>query len=260
MGKLFRKLLIEEVALAGNPVNGEKFILIKDGGLDMNDRIKLASLLLIGEDVPEVVKEEMKKFLPKEGDSLVLDKDIKVTVKKDAAYDIETKGVSEEEKEKLEKFDELKKDLDNALAELAKIKGEDPKALLKDVPQVIKDRLEKLEKDVTEAKKREAQLKKDAIQKDIAIKVGEPIAKDIMGIYEEGKEAEIDAIVNKIAGMQKMLKDLGQSMGKKSDEDIGKLISEGVAKIKKERGIESDTDAYVEFCKENPELCMKKED
>ncbi|MCK4522001.1 MAG: hypothetical protein KAU20_05490 [Nanoarchaeota archaeon] len=266
MGKLYKKLLIEEVALAGNPINGEKFLLIKDGGLDMSDKIKLASLLLSGEDVPAVVKEELKSFLPKEGDNLVFNDNIDVTVDKDMKYHVKKREISKEDKEKLEKYDKVKKDLDVAVAELAKLKKADPDTILKDVPQVIKDRLEKLEKDAVEAGKREVeagkrevQLKKDAIKKDIEIKVGESITKDIMDVYAEGKEKEINTLVDKIVGMQKMLKDLGKGIGKKGDEDVEKLVKDGIEKIKKDRHIESDADAYVIFCKENPELCKSEE-
>lgn len=253
MGRLFRKLLIQEVALAGNPVNGEKFILIKDGGLDMNDMIKLASLIVCKEDVPEVVKEEMKEFLPKEGETLTLGGKVKVDVKKDLDYEVRVEGISKEDLEKLAKFDEMKK-------ELAELKKEDPETIMKDIPQAVRERLEKLEKDVEAYKEREKELKKESFLKDVEGKVGEAIAKDIEGIYEEGKETEIMAIVDRIAGMQKMVKDLGKSVGKKEEDDVDKLIEEGIAKIKKEKGIESDADAYVEFCKEHPDICGRKED
>lgn len=252
MGTRFKKLLIQEVALAGNPVNQKKFLLIKDGGLDMSEKIKVASLLLLKEDVPEIVKEELKRFLPKEGDTLVVNEGLKVKVKKDLAFDFEGNLDKEEavklEKEKVEK---LEKDLSDALEKLGKGK----KDVMKDVPQVVKDRIEKLEKDAAEAEKKEKTLQLSLIKKDLDAKVGEAISKDLMSIYVEGKDAEVTSLTDKIVGMQKMIKDFGKAVGKKSSNGSKeKLIEDGIEKIKKERGIESSTEAYIIFCKENPTL------
>ena len=242
MGKRYKKLLIQEVALAGNPVNREKFLLVKDGGVSMNEKVKLASLILMKEDVPEVVKEELKDFVPKTGEVVELTKDLNILVKDDGDFEIQNKLN--------EKVNKLEKDLKDALE---KVSDEDKRDILtKDMPKEVKERFEKLEKDIREAKEAEKKAEMKVIKKDLTDKVGSDIADVLMKNYNPDITNEL---ADKIAGLQKMVKDLSKTKGKTGDDiDKEKKIKEGIERIKKEKGIESDTDAYVELIKEHPEL------
>ena len=120
--------------------------------------------------------------------------------------------------------------------------------------------IEKLEKDNKKSKETEIELRKDAKMADIKGKIGKDAAEDVMGVYDLEKEKEVEALVGRIMGMQKMLKDLSKGIGNKGDENTLKLIEDGVKKIMKDRDIESEADAYVIFYKENPELCKGGEE
>lgn len=247
LGKVFKKLLIQEVALAGNPVNKEKFLIIKDdGGIEMNERIQLASFLLNKEDVTPVVKEELKKYLPKDEDVIDMGDGLTFSVKKDG---FEFKKDDTELKKAQDAMEKLKKEY----ADLKdKQDGKDP--LFKDLPKEAQDRLIKLEKDVEAAKKREIELKKDAIKKDLVGKVGEDMGTLLSAIYKDEMKDEVDKVVEKVVGLQKMAKDLGKPQGKTGgDTDLDKVIKDGVEKIMKDEKLE-EVDAYKEFWKRNPNI------
>ena len=245
MGKRYKKLLIQEVALAGSPVNQENFLLIKDGGVSMNEKMKLASLILMKEDVPEVVKEELKKFIPKEGEVVEFSKDASILVKKDGDYEVQNKL-----NEKITKLEKDLKDVTEKLSEEGK-----KTIITKDMPKEVKERFEKLEKEVKEAREAEQKTKMEFLEKDLTGKVGDKLTKSLIGIYSEETSKEIDSIVKEVEGMRKMIKDLSIPTGHlEKDKDREKKIEEGIERIKKEKGITSDTEAYIELIKENPEL------
>ena len=240
MNRHFKKLTIYEVALAGNPINKENFIIIKDGGKAMSDKVKFASLILSSADVQEVVKEELKGFLPKEGESLKVD-NFEVKVTKDG-YEIKNPEV-----------ESLKKDLEKSKKELEELKKDEPKDIFKDVPKEVKERLEKLEKEAKEATEKAETLRLENLKKDFASKIGTEMAETLMKAYDVKKEDAIKEVVEKIEGLKKMVKDLSEAQGKSGTNEKETLIKEGIEKIMKEEKL-SLADATVKFYKENPEL------
>ena len=73
-----RKARVWEISLAKRPKTGEKFIMVKEDEMDVR---KVIAYLAMQADVPEVVKEELKDWAPKEMtkdeimEALGLDKD-----------------------------------------------------------------------------------------------------------------------------------------------------------------------------------------
>lgn len=238
-GRKFNRLTIYEVALAGNPINKESFILMKDRRrtTTMSDALKFATMLILKEDVPEVVKEELKDFAPKEGETLKVG-NVSITIKKDG-YDIVDEALKKE-------LETLKKDSK---------KDED---IYKDLPDAVKERLERLEKEASEMKQRAEAMRLEALKKDFATKVGDEMATTIMKAYDPEKEDAIKELVEKVAGLEKMIKDLTPSQGKSGgNEDVEKMVKEGIEKLMKEKGL-SLADATVQFYKENPDLVKKE--
>ena len=227
--RLIKKLRVHEVSLAFNPANGTEFILKKDqGGSEMDKLTQLVAWLATKADVPEVVKEELKDFVPKSAP-----KDIEKVLKE---VGIEVKP------EVVEKVVEKK-------AEKVKVDGKDVRVdkLLKDFEtyrgqvEVLKKELQKMEHEV--------------LRKEVEMRVDKETADEILEKYY-GKldKDEIIELADKFSGLAKLAKDMKGTSGEPPEDAlISKQIEERVEKIMKDRGV-SRSDAIVILADENPDM------
>jgi hypothetical protein len=237
-----KKMRIHEVSLAGNPMNGFPYLTIKEGGILMPTAIHklVASLALKSKEISEVVKEELKA---------IASSDISVKDFLDAMREL---GLKESDLvpdgKALVAKDEIvnKETHDIVLKGSWEAKKTDKYAQLD--PEVRK------ELDAQKATIKELQLTN--LTASLTNQVGEAVAKEIVPFYGKLEEKEATALVALISAQQKMIKDLGGSIGKVVKEETNVVTKETmqteVEKIAKEEKI-SQTDAMIRWAERNPE-------
>ena len=253
MGKLIKKMRVDEVSLATMPKNKKKFILQKDkGGLEMDKLLQLLAMLVKDSDIPEVIKEELKETEPKLDTKDVLEI-ITQHIKKD--------DLIKELLGKDEKVINTAKNLVIAKDGKEKVyNSETHDVLEKDSYTVKEDKKyqglsEDIRKEFLERDKRIESLEKDKMSLDIFSKVNDQkIADFCMSFYGKLSKDEIDSIAERFTQMQKTIKELGAKKG--SDDAVIKETEErmvsGIEKIMKDEKVSYAQAASI-WAQRNPE-------
>lgn len=230
-----KKLRVQEVSLAAFPKNGKKFIIVKDtikGGYSMNRALNLMAFLSTkAEDVPEVVKEELKNIAKDVSTADVLEVfkellvDYIVEQKKDGIQIVDT-----------EKYDVLEKD--------TWIKKPAPEFKLP----------ESVQKELDEAKALASALKQKDFNRDVEAKVGKSLVKDFEPLYGKLADDEINKILDIVKFQQDIIDELGKAQ-LSSKRNAGTKVADLEAKIAKfaESNRMTMVDAYAAYAKEHPD-------
>ena len=148
-----------------------------------------------------------------------------------------------------------KAELEEQLPEVAAALREEGKAEIDTVRTELEAKVEASEAEVEKAKIENLRLRKASLLKELTVKAGEERAKKLIGLHEKLESADLEMLGDMIADLLSTIDELGAAKGS-TDVDTTLTKDQLDAKVKayaEEHGIESETDAYVEYMKAHPE-------
>ncbi len=232
-----KRIRVQEVSLAANPKTGKKFVVIKDslqGGPIMDKILKLMAFLTTkSDDIPEVVKEELKD----------IQKDVSTADVLEVFKDFFTSYIVEQKKDNLRlvdtgKFDVVEKDTWQP-------KVNDKKEL--NLPEEVKKELE-------DNRNRIKELRLDGFKKTLDAKVGASLIPSFEVLFDKVDDTAITNILDVVKFQQDIINELGKAQLSKENDIKARLdvVEAEIAKIAKEQNI-SQTDAWAIYAKQHPE-------
>jgi len=221
-----KKMKVKEVSLAFNPANEKDFIIKKDeGGRVMDKRMELLAWMAEKLDTPEVVKEELKDFAPKE--DLTVQDVIKVF--KELGIEVKPEVIVKE----TVRVDGDEVPVDDLLKEFETYKGK---------VEVLEKEIEKMERTV--------------LEKEVVSLAGEETGKELVEkYYGKLEKDEIVGLAKKFAGLAKLVKDV-KGRTEEPEDNISQMIEQKLSEIMKERNVPRH-EAIVILGESEPELIKK---
>jgi len=226
--RTIKKMRIYETSLAKNPANGFGFIIKKEqGGMNMDKFAQLMAVLAQKADVPEVVKEELKDFLPENMEEFNAEE-----ILKEIGIEIEPKVIEKEVPVDRVKVGDSEVEVDKLIKDFETMHG----------------KVKVLEKEVE-------RLEKENIKKELYGRVNKETADELFEkYYGKLSKDELFELADKFAGFEKLAKDVRGVSGEPNEGiQITKMIEDKISEIMKEQGV-SRSEAIVILGESEPDL------